>query len=586
MAATGSTPISLYYSTTASTAPTNTNLVNGELAINITDGKLYYKDNAGVVQVIAGKGGAGVAGGSNTQVQYNSSGSLAGSANLTFNGTTLTLANDASISGLTVGKGTASLRNTVVGNGALNANTTGVGGTYIGYQTGYTNTTGASCTFIGEQSGYFNTVGSYNTSVGQGSYASNSTTATGSYNTSVGSLALYNNTTASNNTAVGYQAGYSNTTATNITFIGYQAGYSNQTGYGLTFVGNSAGYSNTASDNTAYGWNALRSNTTGVMNTALGGGLAGSGAGSLQSNTTGGYNTAVGHQSLASNTTASNNTAVGYQAGYSNSTGTSNVMLGYGAGYASTAGLNTLVGYSSGSAVSTGTNNTFVGYVSGYLMTTGSKNTILGTYNGNQGGLDIRTASNYIVLSDGDGNPRVAVNNNGDTLFGGLKTDPTFNRSNGVNIGNNGSILSRSAAGWDCGISSTSGVNLSFYTDNGSARVTAGYISSNGSVTAYNVTSDYRLKQNIAPLQNSLAKVLQLKPCSYNYIEGNQYSEGFVAHELQAIIPEAVTGEKDAVNADGSIKAQGVDTSFLVATLVSAIQELKTEFDAYKTTHP
>jgi len=53
MAATGYTPISLYYSTTASTAPVNTNLVNGELAINITDGKLYYKDNTGAVQAIA-----------------------------------------------------------------------------------------------------------------------------------------------------------------------------------------------------------------------------------------------------------------------------------------------------------------------------------------------------------------------------------------------------------------------------------------------------------------------------------------------------------------------------------------------------
>ena len=70
MAAAGYTPLSLYYSTTASAAPTAGNLVNGELAINITDGKLYYKDNAGVVQIIAGKGGAGIAGGSNTPVSY------------------------------------------------------------------------------------------------------------------------------------------------------------------------------------------------------------------------------------------------------------------------------------------------------------------------------------------------------------------------------------------------------------------------------------------------------------------------------------------------------------------------------------
>ena len=90
MAQTNFTPISLYFSTTAAAAPSAGNLVNGELAINITDGKLYYKDNAGVVKVIAGAGGAGIAGGSNTQVQFNSSGNLAGSANLTFNGTTLT----------------------------------------------------------------------------------------------------------------------------------------------------------------------------------------------------------------------------------------------------------------------------------------------------------------------------------------------------------------------------------------------------------------------------------------------------------------------------------------------------------------
>lgn len=90
MAATNFTPISIYHSTTASAAPTSGNLVNGELAINITDGKLYYKDNGGTVQVIATKG-TGTIGGSTTQVQYNNAGALAGSANFTFNGTTATI---------------------------------------------------------------------------------------------------------------------------------------------------------------------------------------------------------------------------------------------------------------------------------------------------------------------------------------------------------------------------------------------------------------------------------------------------------------------------------------------------------------
>ena len=91
MSQAGYTPIQLYYSTTAAAVPTNTNLANGELAINITDGKLYYKDNTGTVKLLAGAT-AGPAGGSNTQVQFNSSGVLAGSANMTFDGTILTAA--------------------------------------------------------------------------------------------------------------------------------------------------------------------------------------------------------------------------------------------------------------------------------------------------------------------------------------------------------------------------------------------------------------------------------------------------------------------------------------------------------------
>jgi hypothetical protein len=89
MAQSGYTPIQLYYSTTsgASGVPTSGNLTNGELAINITDGKLFYKDNLGAIQVIGTKGGVGSS--SNTQVLYNASGLVAGSANLTFDGTIL-----------------------------------------------------------------------------------------------------------------------------------------------------------------------------------------------------------------------------------------------------------------------------------------------------------------------------------------------------------------------------------------------------------------------------------------------------------------------------------------------------------------
>jgi len=87
MAQTNYTPISLYYSATATNVPTAGNLVAGELALNTADGKLFYKDSAGVVQVLATKGGVGSS--STTQVLYNSSGLVVGSAGLTFDGTNL-----------------------------------------------------------------------------------------------------------------------------------------------------------------------------------------------------------------------------------------------------------------------------------------------------------------------------------------------------------------------------------------------------------------------------------------------------------------------------------------------------------------
>ena len=100
-----------------------------------------------------------------------------------------------------------------------------------------------------------------------------------------------------------------------------------------------------------------------------------------------------------------------------------------------------------------------------------------------------------------------------------------------------------------------------------------GSIYQNTSTTAYNTSSDYRLKENIAPMTGALNKVLQLKPCTYTWKATGEAGEGFIAHELQAVVPDAVTGEKDAVDEEGNIKPQGVDTSFLVATLTAAIQE-------------
>jgi hypothetical protein len=74
-------------------------------------------------------------------------------------------------------------------------------------------------------------------------------------------------------------------------------------------------------------------------------------------------------------------------------------------------------------------------------------------------------------------------------------------------------------------------------------------------------------------MTGALAKVALLKPCTYKWNIDGSSSQGFIAHELAEIVPDCVSGEKDAVDADGNIKPQGIDTSFLVATLTAAIQE-------------
>jgi hypothetical protein len=114
----------------------------------------------------------------------------------------------------------------------------------------------------------------------------------------------------------------------------------------------------------------------------------------------------------------------------------------------------------------------------------------------------------------------------------------------------------------------------------GSTQV--GSITYTNTATAFNTSSDYRLKNTIAPMTGALAKVALLKPCTYKWNADGSDGEGFIAHELAEVVPQCVTGEKDAVNEDGSIKPQGIDTSFLVATLTAAMQEQQAIIESLK----
>jgi hypothetical protein len=337
--------------------------------------------------------------------------------------------------------------NTAVGQNSLYTNTTGTLNTALGQQSLYSNSTASNCTAVGYQALYANTTpnltavgwkalnsnttGSSGTAVGYNSLEENTT---GSYNTAFGRQALQENTTASANTAMGYTALRDNLTGANNTALGYLALQQNTTGSSNTAIGKDALDSNTEGDgNVAVGVDTLQTNSSGDNNTATGNGA-------LFRNTTGSTNTAIGYESLRENTTASNNTALGYRALYNNTTGTSNTALGTGSGDNITSGSGNLVsGYDAGRNITTGGNNTYigsysgrdnqtasyntyVGYNCGHLISTGAKNTIIGNYSGNEGGLDIRTSSNNIVLSDGDGNPRGVFDNSGNFLVGKTST--------------------------------------------------------------------------------------------------------------------------------------------------------------------
>ena len=340
-----------------------------------------------------------------------------------------------------------------------------------------------------------------------------------STNTAVGASALPNNTTGNQGVFVGSGAGTSNTTGINNIGVGFRALYSGTT---------------TGSQNVGVGSYALYAMTTGAYN-------SGFGQETLQSNTTGSNNVAVGANALNANTTASNNTAVGYQAGYTNITGTNNTYTGWSAGKLATGNSNTAFGAYSAYSLTTGSGNTFYGTSSGGDITTGAKNTIIGSYGGNQGGLDIRTASNYIVLSDGDGTPRFWHTNQG--TYGYFVAPSIYNNT------------------------TASGANV--------------HVTSAGEL--YRSTSSLKYKRDVQNATHGLAEVLQLRPVTYKgkgENDGDTVFGGLIAEEVH----EAGLTEFVQYAEDGSPDALAYGN--MVSLCIKAIQELKAEFDAYKASHP
>jgi len=169
------------------------------------------------------------------------------------------------------------------------------------------------------------------------------------------------------------------------------------------------------------------------------------------------------------------------------------------------------------------------------------------------------------------------IDSSGNLLVGTTSQDPGYGNTNtGVQIGGTNLVSTFSRSQTDFVIVSnqntvdgSSYYQMQFRVSN----VSKGSIISTSSATAYNTTSDYRLKENIAPMTGALAKVAQLKPVTYKWKVDGSNGQGFIAHELAEVVPDCVTGEKDATDINSKPIHQGIDVSFLVATLTAAIQE-------------
>ena len=202
---------------------------------------------------------------------------------------------------------------------------------------------------------------------------------------------------------------------------------------------------------------------------------------------------------------------------------------------------------------------------------------------------------NFIIggaVSDGD---IIFQGNDGGSLTTFLQHEPGVNAGitafhpNGTSMNPVGMTLSDQSTGPTLSFNHTSGSAYEFLTFRQSGGQ-KGAIVTSANATAYQTSSDYRLKQNVDYDWDGTTECKKLKPCQFKWIsdvaiedaggDAAEITTGFLAHEVQTVVPEAVTGVKDATNADDSIKPQGIDQSKIMSILTKTVLELEARITA------
>lgn len=439
-------------------------------------------------------------------------------------------------------------------NGSILTATLGTDNVHLGEGAGVSIASGGNNNVaIGKNAGTSISTGDHNTAVG---YHSGDAITTSSYNTSIGSNAATAVSTGERNTALGYGALQTETQG------------SRSTGLGFNALGTQNTTSATDIYNVGVGYDAGGAVTTGTHNTFLGA-LAG------DATDDGARNTAIGYSALTSNC-GNKNTAVGALAGQ-NVTGINNTIVGEEAGILCTGDQNTFVGAYSASSGGCGE-----------AMTTGSKNTILGAYNGNQNSVDIRTETNQVVISDGDGKVKQHMDfHNRNVMYATHTTGYSIH------------VINSAASGLPEGIRvqytgtvpDTQNAHFFQAGDGTSARCV---IDTNGNLrninNSYGGFSDLKLKENIADASSQWddIKAVKVKKYSMKTDESETANRiGVIAQDLEESgmngLVTIVTDKDPDTREDLGTETRSVKYSVLYMKAVKALQEAMARIETLET---